>query len=156
MAVRADSARRSALQLLQRDVEDIIAMDQGVGQRVAVESSEREKEVLLRTPVMIGTDQVPPVMNTEPVRYRKNQVLGPRTLTQAGISTAMAIRMPHVGIIEYVQEHLQWLPLHSDEELVDRLEDRLLEREDLRVLKPTRSLRVVDLVAGPLFSRLNP
>jgi len=60
-----------------------------------------------------------------------------------------------VGITEYVSEHLYWLPLRSDEDLVEHLEDHLLTRAHAEQLKATRSLRVMDLVNGPLFSRFD-
>ena len=68
----------------------------------------------------------------------------------------MAIRMPQQRIAEYVEEHLQWLPLLTDEELVAELETVLLKRLDRKGAQPPNRIRIADLVGGPLFKTLGP
>lgn len=55
-----------------------------------------------------------------------------------------------------MRDHLQWLPLLDDEDLVARLEDILLQRAEGKPLRPTNRVRVADFVHGPLFKTFDP
>ena len=109
------------------------------------------KEVILRTPVIIGTEQFPLTMTSTVTKYRKGALLNERPPNNDQGPRTMAIRMPQQHITEYVRDHLQWLPLLADEDLVDRLEDLLLVRAEDKALKQTHTLKIIDLIGGPLF-----
>lgn len=109
---------------------------------------------------MFGAMGLATTADSTVTRYLKGQPLRqgrpelqPTTSENEGWRT-MAIRMPQQRIAEYVDEHLQWLPLLTDEELVARLETVLLARLDNRAYQPTNRLRIADLLGGPLFKTL--
>ena len=169
MAAAQEYSRQDAVLLPRREIDALIqqdadhnpqpplANDQQPAAPVGVSAPERQREVILRTPVIYGTSFFPGVTSSVVTKYLKGEHLTsrpPPAPIPPGAHT-MAIRMPQEGVADYVRDHLAWLPLRSDEQLVEGLEDLLLEREASKVVKPSRSLRIAELVDGPLFQSLS-
>ena len=112
------------------------------------------KEVLLRTPVMIGVARLTDQLNTTRVRYVRGGFLNDQSVPPLSpfLRNAMAIRMPVEDIDTYYEEHLRpWLPLRSDEQLIEELHRHLQGKLVPDDITHKRTLRFVDIVASPLF-----
>ena len=113
------------------------------------------KQVIFRTQVMLGKHGLSTEVANNKVKYRKGDCLHPEDYPALppGLKNTMAIRMPVLGIDSYYREHLQpWLPLRSDEELVEGLHRYLSHNEHLVEAPAKQSVRMVDLAATPLFA----
>jgi len=138
--------------LIEQDIED--------GQINAQLRAGPEKEVVLRTPVMIGIKGLTPELNHTKLKYRKDHLLNDRSVPPLPptLKNTMVIRMPVEGIDEYFDENLKaWLPLRSDEELVEGLLYHLNERATFEEGKQTkrRKVRFEDLMGSKLFHSLD-
>ena len=66
----------------------------------------------------------------------------------------MVIDLPLEDIEKYVKEHLYWLPLQKDSQLLQKLNDYLKSISTSRF--PTSHLQHVDLLASPLIEEADP
>ena len=78
------------------------------------------KEVIFRTPVIIGSTDLQQHYAAEKVRYRKGDLLHDVTVPEVcqHLPYGMVIDIPVTSIEEYMHQFLSWLPIKSDEELL--------------------------------------
>ena len=81
------------------------------------------KEVVFRTPVLLGIDIPEGFSECEQVNYQKDTLLHELQVPQVcdRLENGIVIDLPTTNIPDYINRFLAWLPLSSDEQLVDHL-----------------------------------
>lgn len=114
------------------------------------------KEVVFRTPVILGSHGIPVAFEGQLVKYRKGALLHEDTVPAQcdSLPRGMVIDLPLTDIAAYYHKLLAWLPLQSDEELVQQLHLTYSGYQDTRPLEEV-PLKELDLLAMPLFTTLD-
>ena len=114
------------------------------------------KEVVFRTPVMLGTDIPEGYSECQKVKYKKDSLLHDQGVPQIcrGLENGIVIDLPTTNISDYITRFLAWLPLSSDEQLVDHLHKIIMSsRPEQRIEE--QSLKSINLLQTPLFQTLD-
>ena len=92
------------------------------------ERSRIQKEVIFRTPVLLGNQDIQEVYESKKVKYLRDAVLhdGQVPVICNELPTGIIIDLPTEKLEEYAAQYLQWLHLDSDELLVDGLHKYIL------------------------------
>ena len=75
------------------------------------------KEVVFRTPIMLGTDIPEGYSECQKVVYKKDSLLHDQDVPQIcqSLENGIVIDLPTTNITDYIERFLTWLPLSSDE-----------------------------------------
>ena len=115
------------------------------------------KEVWFRTPVLLGSTNLLATYESERVRYKRDTTLHENLVPPLceRLPNGMVIDLPNENIADYVERRLAWLPLKSDNELVEILHRLLLSQRSERLTHDEYQLQSLDLLSTPLFKTFN-
>ena len=110
------------------------------------------KEVIFRTPVLIGVDFEVDTTRVQKVRYQKDSFLHENAVPQAcqSLPNGIVIDLLTENINEYIEQFLGWLHVSSDAQLVDHMHQFIISTKPPKPIEG-QSLRELDLTETPLF-----
>ena len=114
------------------------------------------KEVVFRTPIMLGTDIPEGYSECQKVVYKKDSLLHDQDVPQIcqSLENGIVIDLPTTNISDYITRFLAWLPLSSDEQLVDHLHRIIMSSKPEQRIED-QSLKSMNLLQTPLFQTLD-
>jgi len=114
------------------------------------------KEVIFITPVIFGSQYIPHNLSSRKIRYQRGLRLHQDEVPEScqRLPRGMVISLPLTEIEAFVAEKLSWLPLKTDDELVDGLHNILRHGRPQGNMNDI-TVKSLDLTSTHLFKGLD-